>query len=436
VFRDLNDDHVFIPGGKRPMNATARNVMLNSFMLITSLLCGLVSSEIIARMFLEPPPGYAVYSRERTAAHDSLQRMVSDPRLLHRLSPQSPGHDGRGFRNPDTLQSADVVVIGDSQTWGINVRASETWPSILETIGNVSVYSMSLGGWGPVQYKELAHDALTLKPRAILVGIYLGNDIFDACNHVYGTDVYAEYRRSDADYSSLLSDLHGRIKVTNDQGRVDHTHERLAEMGNVAKMWQSLARRSLILQILMVRGFLPAVPSVDDLYQMADEVWAQEHPEFASVYNGGNYSTVLTYGYRGVAVDLENACIRDGVRITKEVLTSLKALGDRFATQVGILFIPTKELVYATADQALLKRTNGKLAELVKNEHAIKIELLDHCNSLGIVCIDAAAGIVKAARNGVVLYRADSDGHPIAEGYRQIALAGQQALKAMGILER
>jgi hypothetical protein len=262
VFRDLNDDHVFIPSGKRPMTATARNVMLNSFMLITSLLCGLVSSEIIARMFLEPPPGYAVYSRERTAAHDSLQRMVSDPRLLHRLSPQSPGHDGRGFRNPNTLQSADVVVIGDSQTWGINVRASETWPSILETVGNVSVYSMSLGGWGPVQYKELAHDALTLKPRAILVGIYLGNDIFDACNHVYGTDVYAEYRRSDADYSSLLSDLHGRIKVTNDQGRVDHTHERLAEMGNVAKMWQSLARWSRWLMRYGLRSTLNLHPSI------------------------------------------------------------------------------------------------------------------------------------------------------------------------------
>ena len=52
-----------------------------------------------------------------------------------------------------------------------------------------------------------------------------------------------------------------------------------------------------------------------------------------------------------------------------------------------------------------------------------------------MVCIDAAVRLVKAAQKGMVLYKADSDGHPIAEGYRQIAYAGQEALEAMRVLE-
>jgi lysophospholipase L1-like esterase len=418
------------------MNMKPKSIWINSSLLVASLMFSAAIGEGLARIFLDPPHGYALYSKERNEAHSSLLKMTADTRLLHQVLPNSPGHDERGFRNEISRETAEIVAIGDSQTWGVNVHRDETWPSILEQIGKVSVYSMSLGGWGPLQYELLARDALALKPKAILVGMYFGNDIFDSCNHVYGTDAYPEYRRFDVEYVSALSDIHARLKVTEDQARVDHARQRLAEMGGVAKLWQGLARRSLIVQVLMTKGLLPAIPSVDELYETADVAWAQEHPEFASVYKGSNASTVLTFGYRGVAVDLENACIRDGVRITREVVVSLRALGARSGTQVGIVFIPTKEFVYATADQAIGKSKNGMFADLVKNEQSIKNELLDQCNSLGIVCIDASLWMVEAARKGIVLYRSDSDGHPIAGGYRQIALAGQQALKAMGSLER
>ena len=48
-----------------------------------------------------------------------------------------------------------------------------------------------------------------------------------------------------------------------------------------------------------------------------------------------------------------------------------------------------------------------------------------------MVCINAAVHLVETTPKGMVLYKADSDGHPIAEGYRQIAYAGQEALAAM-----
>src|SRR5262249_50916074 len=151
-------------------------------------ICGVVLVEGIARLTLDPPQGYALYSKERNEAHTSLTRLVSDPRLGHHLEPDAPGHDARGFRNEASAAITDVVAIGDSQTWGVNVRREESWPAVLGKISHLSVYSMALGGWGPLQYEVLAKDAVAFRPRALIVGIYLGNDIFDGCNQVYGTD--------------------------------------------------------------------------------------------------------------------------------------------------------------------------------------------------------------------------------------------------------
>src|SRR5258708_10249177 len=52
---------------------------------------------------------------------------VFDDRLGHRPSPGVPGHDGRGWRNPAAYKKADVVALGDSQTYGEGVDAMETW---------------------------------------------------------------------------------------------------------------------------------------------------------------------------------------------------------------------------------------------------------------------------------------------------------------------
>jgi len=411
----------------------SKHIWINSFLLIASLVSGVAIGEIMARIFFGSPHGHALFSKQSAEAHAALLKTISDVRLLHRVPPNSRGHDERGFRNPPGRDTAEIVVIGDSQTWGINVRRDETWPAMLETIGQMSVYSMSLGGWGPIQYELLAIDALALQPKAILVGMYLGNDIFDSCNHVYGTDLYQKYRQTDAAYTSSLSDLQRRLKAAQNSTREDDARHRLEEMGATGKMVQALARRSVLVQILMSRGLLPAIPSVDELYEIADVAWAQGHPMAAYFYRGSNGSTVLTFGYRGVAVDLGNACIREGVRITKEVVVSLQALGARTGIQVGIVFIPSKEFVYASADPVMGTHIDGGLEDLVGNERAIKADLLGQCEAVGIVCVDAAPLMVTSAQHGVPLYRGDSDGHPIAEGYRQIARAGQQVLKSMGV---
>jgi hypothetical protein len=418
------------------MNKDLQKVVLNCGLVLAGLVFGLALSEVAARVLLDAPAGYLLYSRERTSAHHTLETMVQDSRLLIRVPANSPGHDERGFRNPASLSRADVVAIGDSQTWGINARQSETWPATLGALENRPVYSMALGGWGPLQYELLAKDALDLNPTAILVGLYFGNDIFDSCSHTYGTDLYPKYRRTDTDYSSSLAELRDRLNRADNAARLDSVRQRLEEMGGPAKLWQGVARRSLLMQLLMTRGLIPSIPSVDELYEAADMAWGREHPEIAAVYATKEYSTVLTFGYRGVAVALENPCIQEGVRITKEVFSAVKAIGDQAGVPIGMVFIPTKETVYVTADPALRAQMADGFAQMIKNEAMIKQDLLGHCQKIGLVCVDATNRLVEAAKQGVVLYKSDSDGHPLAAGYRQIAYAGREALSALGGLAK
>ena len=91
----------------------SKSLWTNATLLIVSVTCGFLIAEAVARVFIEPPRGHAIANKEQTEAHSSLLKIISDPKLLHRVAPNSPGHDVRGFRNAASPEAADVVAIGD-----------------------------------------------------------------------------------------------------------------------------------------------------------------------------------------------------------------------------------------------------------------------------------------------------------------------------------
>ena len=70
-----------------------KSLGINVTLFVMSIICGLLIAEAGARVFIEPPRGYVLYNGERTEAHSSLLKMISDAKLLHRVAPNSPGHD-------------------------------------------------------------------------------------------------------------------------------------------------------------------------------------------------------------------------------------------------------------------------------------------------------------------------------------------------------
>ncbi len=119
---------------------------------------------------------------------------ISHPPFQYRVAANAPGYDARGWRNVQALDRAEIVVLGDSQTWGINALIHETWTAQLGTLSGQAVYNMALPGYGMAEYALLLDDALTLQPESILLGVYTGNDLTDAYLAVYERGAFPDLR--------------------------------------------------------------------------------------------------------------------------------------------------------------------------------------------------------------------------------------------------
>ncbi len=103
--------------------------------------------------------------------------------------------DALGFRNSSVPNIVDVVAIGDSQTYGNNVVAQNAWPYRLQDglPSNSSVYNMSFGGWGAVQYFYMFAKALVFDPRVVVIAFYTGNDAVDSFLLAYGSETWSDF---------------------------------------------------------------------------------------------------------------------------------------------------------------------------------------------------------------------------------------------------
>src|SRR5215831_8543819 len=123
---------------------------------------------------------------------------IFDDRLGLRGNPEFPGHDSKGFRNSKVPSRADIVVFGDSQTYGTTwLEPENTWPRQLESIIHSTVYSMAFPGDSPVDSLLLWDEALSLLPKTIIEAFYAGNDLFDAYVRVYKDGKFPELKSSD-----------------------------------------------------------------------------------------------------------------------------------------------------------------------------------------------------------------------------------------------
>lgn len=139
----------------------------------------------------------------RAEDFSTAEFLLKDPRTLNRprpfhgegASPPLGPHDVLGFRNRAVPAVADVVVIGDSQTYGNNAMLEDSWPSVMSrALDGAIVYGMATGGWGAVQYLDMVHNAGAFRPRAVVVALYTGNDALDSFQLAYGSETWRALR--------------------------------------------------------------------------------------------------------------------------------------------------------------------------------------------------------------------------------------------------
>lgn len=91
--------------------------------------------------------------------------------------------DEKGFRNPGPWPSAaDIVVVGDSWTFGYGVEDREAWVAQVDRrLPGTSIVNLGLIGGAPQQYGRIYEIfGRPLRPKLLIYGLFPGNDLHDA----------------------------------------------------------------------------------------------------------------------------------------------------------------------------------------------------------------------------------------------------------------
>ena len=377
-----------------------KKLLLNLGVLLLSVAIGLLVAEFAARLVLNPSDFLSL-------------EVVSDPVLGAVPSPSAmAGFDKWGFRNPAVPETADIVAVGDSHTYGNTARMKESWPYVLGKLTGRQVYNMGLGGYGPNQYFYLSKTkALSLKPRMIIWGLYMGDDFEGAYSMTYGLDYWAYLRQ--------LPPQKIDPNVWEDPPS-DTWFKR-------TRVW--LSRHSLVYQLAFHAGLGDRVKG-----ELQIENAAQLYPGVATslIVPEKNISEAFVPKAVMTRLDLENPSIREGMRITFDLLKQMNEICNQNHIQFAVVVIPTKEMVFSDYLEHNPKiPLDDMIDKLLVDQRAALEQTFKFMTDEHIAYVDPLPALRKASGEGLYA-RSAGDMHPGKNGYRVIAEAVAEALKQNG----
>lgn len=270
-------------------------------------------------------------------------------------------HDILGFRNRTIPNIADVVTIGDSQTYGVNAQLVGNWPSQMQAyLGKkqATVYSMAVGGWGAAEYLDIFQKALKFRPEVIVVAFYSGNDPLETFRQAYGNKYYDLLKTNKTLKSSDIP-----------------------------------------------KAVFPAPKS---------EWWQVQFKD--------GVSTVFTPKLRH-ASNQQHPAVRAGYAGMAKVGSMMGKIARNHEVKLVLTIIPTKELVYAKKVKLDGITSSADYQKLITDEYRNIRWLADELSKVpDAIFVDVVTPLQEAAMQPNTLYPKNIDGHPIETGYRIIAL--------------
>jgi hypothetical protein len=351
-------------------------------LIIASLAFGLVLSEVVLRLVFDPVDYLYPY-------------LIDDEILGHKILPQSGGHDAWGFRNRTVPERANIVAIGDSLTYGVSASAANSWPAILQGLTGKTIYNMSLGGYGPVQYDYLLENkAVSMNPSAVIVGFYYGNDVMDSYLAAYKNDTWKHLRKADMKPPEPQPIVYGNPIFLSD-------------------LRSFLAHHSVLYSSSML-SFGEILRYVEMKYNPAVDVTIYEDPE-------RGVRTGFTPGTRLLALNLDDPNVREGLRISQEMFLRMKQWCDAKGITFRVILLPTKERVFSEFignDSRFLAQK--EMPELLMNEGQVNDQMKRYFDENGVTYIDVLKPLSEALGEKAI-YPSNQDGHPNKNGYEVIA---------------
>ncbi len=130
------------------------------------------------------------------------------------------------------------------------------------------------------------------------------------------------------------------------------------------------------------------------------------------------------------ALNLELPRVREGLRISLDLIDRMNVICMEKKTEFVVLLLPTKESVYADyiGNNSLLPNSE-MIDELLRNENEVRKIVINHLNKNDIAFIDAVNTLRDRTRHEQ-LYPKNFGTHSNKNGYRIIAKSVAQHLSA------
>jgi hypothetical protein len=375
-----------------------KRILINLCVLLVAVGVGLLLCEFVARLVLNPADFLKL-----EVVHDDVLGAVPSPSAM-------AAFDRWGFRNRKVPETVDIVAVGDSHTYGNTARMVDSWPYVLNRLTGRQVYNMGLGGYGPNQYFYLSKTkAFSLKPKMILWGLYMGDDFENAFSLTYGLDYWAYLR-----------------KLPNQKVEAN-----IWEIPPGAPSWDKrirvwLSRHSVIYQLVFHTGFGGRVKgevqirNAAQLYPGADTTLIVPEKNILEAFR----PKAVLFG-----LDQDNPNVREGMRITFELLKEMNEICQQNHVQFLVVVIPTKEMVfsdYLEHDSKL--PLSDVLDKLLIDERAARAQTFKSMTDANIPYVDPLPALKRSVGQGLYASSA-GDMHPNKNGYRVIGEAVAEYLK-------
>ena len=367
---------------------TGKTRWADIFLLILSATISSIFAEAALRIVFDPV--------------DYLVPNIMDDDILGiRITPSSAGHDSWGYRNQSVPTTADIVAIGDSQTYGVSATSQNSWPALLQTMTQKTVYNLSVPGYNPVDYYHLlTHEAFKLNPSVVIVGFYLGNDLGEAYRAVYARNYWKDFRKTGFVPEKGVASNTVQSVIAGDP-----------QFMRPLRGW--LARHSVLYRTVAFH--------LSDHLRFLSGKQRQGDPNVMLFEDiGHDIRTVFTPVMRLGVVNLTDPRVQEGLRISFDVLKKMNEQSLKRGITLIVAVIPTKESVFAQYienDKTL--RPTHPIRELLVSERQVRGRVHAHFRENRIAYIDLLPSLMGAVEKKQIYPHADS--HPNKEGYQIIA---------------
>ena len=325
------------------------------------------------------------------------------------MDPSHDEIDADGFRNPGVPETAAIVAIGDSHTYGFNARPEEAWPAQLSELSGRPVYSLGMGGYGPLQYLHLIERALELRPDWVVVGLYVANDLSDVCRDL----LRMEHWRAWALQNGIDTTACGKLEDVRRWGERERSlgfrlqeHAALGSLLSVATRDWRTARR-------LERGEI------------------RPHQAIAVVEPGVKAELKLrTIRHLARDMDLDNPRHARALEVLTFVVAQAQARSDAAGVRLGVLFIPTKYPVFRAYLLDHGYAVSDEYERLVARERLIVSQIGARLEAIGVPWAEAQPDLERALAEQGNPYPIRDDSHALAPGYRVYAEAALRLIQA------